>query len=174
MTDKLTIVPIGVESAGLLTELSVTTFRDAFGPVNAQKDMDKYIADEMNIDRLSEELSNKDNLFFMAWYDEIPVGYVKLRATKKPDELKDNNPIEIERLYVLQVYQSKKVGGAIMDHSINLAINRGYDIIWLGVWEHNYRAIDFYKRYGFDLFGSHSFVLGDDKQTDVLMRKTLR
>lgn len=171
---KLNIRRAGTEHAEMLTQLSVTTFRDAFGPpVNAQEDMDKYIADEMNIDCLTEELNCKDNLFFVAWYDHIPVGYVKLRATKIPEQLRDNKPMEIERLYVLQSYQSKRIGEALMNHCLDIALSRGHDVIWLGVWEHNYRAIGFYEKHRFELFGAHNFILGNDKQTDILMKRKL-
>ena len=136
--------------------------------------MDKYIADEMNLEQLTKELSNKENIFFLTWHNQILVGYTKLRTTKVPGELKKNNPIEIERLYVLKAYQSKKIGEAIMKHCIEYAINQKHDIIWLGVWEHNLSAIRFYKRYGFELFGKHSFLLGNDEQTDVLMKKALK
>jgi len=173
-TDKLLITRADIKDAELLTQLSITTFRDAFGPVNRQEDMDKYIADEMNLERLTAELGDEDNLFFLAWHNEIPVGYAKLRTAKTPEELKNRNPVEIERLYVQQAYQSKKVGAVIMSHCIDYAKSQKYDTIWLGVWEHNNRAIKFYKEWDFELFGAHSFVLGNDEQTDVLMKKILK
>jgi ribosomal protein S18 acetylase RimI-like enzyme len=96
-----------------------------------------------------------------------------MRTTYTPEELKDRRPIEIERIYVLQQYHDKKAGAALMAHCMEYATNNGYNTIWLGVWEHNHRAISFYKRWGFELFGSHPFILGDDHQTDVLMKKEL-
>ena len=172
--NDLIIIRAGVNNAEILTKLSITTFRDAFGQDNKPEDMDKYIADEMNLKQLTKELSNKENIFFLAWDNKMPVGYAKLRATNSPEELKNNNPIEIERLYVLKAYQNKKIGEAIMKYCIEYAINQKHDIIWLGVWEHNLSAIRFYKRYGFELFGAHSFVLGNDEQTDMLMKKVLK
>ena len=173
-TDKLIITQAGTRDAKILTQLSITTFRDAFGPVNKQEDMDKYIAEEMNIERLTAELNDKDNLFFLVWYNGVLVGYAKLRTAKTPEELKNCNPVEIERLYIQQAYQSKKVGAAIMSYCIDYAKSQKYDTIWLGVWEHNNRAIKFYEEWDFVLFGAHSFVLGNDEQTDVLMKKILK
>ncbi len=172
--NDLIITRASVEDAEILTKLSITTFRDAFGTDNKPEDMNKYIADEMNLEQLTKELSNKENVFFLSWYNSMPIGYAKLRATNTPEELKNNNPIEIERLYVLKGYQSKKIGEAIMKYCIEYAINQEHDIIWLGVWEHNQSAIRFYRRYDFELFGAHSFVLGNDEQTDVLMKKALK
>jgi ribosomal protein S18 acetylase RimI-like enzyme len=41
---------------------------------------------------------------------------------------------------------------------------------WLGVWEDNHRAIRFYEKNGFEKFDSHPFILGESKQTDLLMK----
>ena len=169
----LTIIQAGIKDAEVLTDLSVTTFRDAFGPDNNPDDMDKYIADEMNLQRLTEELGNSNNIFFIAWHNKIPVGYAKIGLAKIPEQLNNYSPIEIERLYVLRSYQSKKIGAAIMKHCINHAIKQKYNAIWLGVWEHNLKAIKFYKQFGFELFGAHNFILGNDKQTDLLLKKIL-
>ncbi len=171
--DNITIARAGIKEAELLTNLSVTTFRDAFTAGNRQEDMDKYIADEMNLDKLTGELGDKENIFFMAWHNALPIGYAKLRATKVPEELASNNAIELERLYVLQTYQSKKYGDRIMNHCLTYAIGQNYDTMWLGVWEHNHGANRFYRRYGFELFGDHVFMLGSDAQRDVLMKKAL-
>jgi ribosomal protein S18 acetylase RimI-like enzyme len=173
-TDKLVITRANVNDAALLTKLSITTFRETFDKDNKKEDMDKYVADEMSVEKLAMELSEPDNIFFLAWYDSLLVGYAKIRTLKIPGELKDNNPMEIERIYVLQTHQDKKIGAALMCRCIDHAVAQQHDVVWLGVWEHNYKAVNFYKRWGFELFGSHNFVLGDDVQTDVLMKKMLR
>ena len=156
-----------------LRDLSITTFWDTFSQANKKKYMDQYIAEAMSIGQLSKELNDDRNKFFLAYIDDSLVGYTKMRTIETPEELKSGNPIEIERIYVSKEYHSKKVGAALMDHSINYAINNNHDVIWLGVWEHNYKAVDFYKRWGFTLFGSHIFMLGPDAQTDVLMKREL-
>jgi diamine N-acetyltransferase len=174
MTDpKITITVAGINDAAMLTSLSITTFLETFLNDNKKEDMDKYIAEDMNIARLTEELGDKDSMFFLAQYNNVTVGYAKMRTTKKPAGLISSNPIELERIYVLNEYHSKKIGAALMDHCIAHAHHGRHDVLWLGVWEHNYKAVNFYKRYGFEFFGSHIFRLGDDDQTDMLMKKIL-
>lgn len=170
---KLMIKRADINDAAMLTELSVTTFRDKFAPMNSREDMEMYLTMEMNAEKLSAELSDSNSLFFLAYYDELPIGYAKLRTSSKPEELVSEKPIEIERLYVLQAYQSKKAGKMLMDHCIAYATGKGHDVIWLGVWEHNDGAIRFYSRFGFERFGSHPFILGNDIQTDILMKRAL-
>ncbi len=172
--EKLIIIRANINDAAILTELSVTTFRDTFGPpVNNGEDVDRYIADEMSIEKLRAELNDRGNLFFLAYYGGLLIGYVKMRATMIPPELERCCPIEIERLYVLKEFQNRKAGAALMNFCLDYATSHSYDMVWLGVWEHNYKALKFYKNFGFEWFGSHPFVLGDDVQTDVLMKRSL-
>ena len=160
--------------ASQLRELSVSTFQETFGPpVNKQEDMDSYIEDQMSMEQLCAELADNENLFFLAYYQDQLIGYVKMRAKIIPTELEQYHPIEIERLYVIKEYQSKKAGAALMNYCLAYATQHSYDMVWLGVWEHNHKALKFYKDFGFELFGSHPFVLGDDVQTDVLMKKAI-
>ena len=175
VSERLIIKRANRDDATQLTELSACTFQDTFGaPVNKQEDVDRYVADEMNIEKLTNELSDNANRFFLAYYDDLLIGYVKMRATIVPPELEQYHPIEIERLYVLKEYHDKKAGATLMKFCLDYASSNAYDMVWLGVWEHNYKALNFYKDFGFELFGSHPFVLGDDVQTDVLMRMALR
>lgn len=171
--EQLSITIADINDAGLLTELGITIFRDTFATDNKQEDMDKYVAEEMNINKISAEISDPRNTFFIARLGSIAVGYAKIRDTKIPKELANKHPLEIERLYVMHEYHSRKIGAALMAHCITTARSRGYDVIWLGVWEHNHKAINFYKKWGFELFGAHAFILGNDRQTDVLMQLTL-
>lgn len=173
LTENMVIRIAEINDAALLTTLSVITFRQTFGDANSPQDMDKYLAEEMNFSKLSGELLDKDNSFFFAIIDDVPIGYVKIRASKQFMELNDSNPLEIERLYVLKEYQGKKAGAALMAHCISHAASRHHDLLVLGVWEHNHKAIRFYQQWGFAVFGSHIFLLGDDEQTDVLMKKEL-
>jgi ribosomal protein S18 acetylase RimI-like enzyme len=155
-----------------LTELSVTTFVDSFGADNDPSDMALYLATEMNKEKLATELADTGNSFFIARLNGEAVGYIKLRGDT-PEELQPARCVEIERIYVRKAYHDRKVGAALMQHAHDYAVAGNYEIIWLGVWEHNARAIAFYNRWGFTLFGSHIFRLGTDDQTDVLMKKTV-
>jgi len=174
MADNGLIITVAdVGDAEVLTSLSVTTFLETFLLDNKKEDMDKYIAEEMNIARLTDELKDPENVFFLAKYRDAFVAYAKMRAVKVPTELKDQNPVELERIYVLRQYHAQKVGAALMHHCLDHARSKHYNTMWLGVWEHNYKAVNFYKKWGFEFFGSHIFRLGDDDQTDMLMKKPL-
>ena len=81
--------------------------------------------------------------------------------------------MEIERIYATRAFQGRGIGKRLMATALEAAQEAGVNWVWLGVWEHNQKAIAFYERQGFEPFGRHSFRLGDDEQTDVMMKKKI-
>ena len=100
-------------------------------------------------------------------------GYVKLRDHRTPSSLISNNALEIARIYAMKRMIGKGVGSKLMEASLDEAKKRKKEVVWLGVWERNQRAIDFYTRWGFEKFDETDFLLGDDLQRDWLMKKTI-
>jgi ribosomal protein S18 acetylase RimI-like enzyme len=162
-----------LEDVDTLVEVGVRTFRDTFAEANTKEDMKLYIAKAFSRDQLILELKDPVSTFILALDGQEVVGYAKLKEEKNRKELDGQDGIEIERIYALKEYQGKKVGNLLMETCLELAKERGYKLAWLGVWEYNPRAIAFYEKWGFKKFGSHPFLLGNDLQTDLLMKKTL-
>jgi ribosomal protein S18 acetylase RimI-like enzyme len=156
-----------------LLELSRQTFIDTFGPHNTPENMRLYVESTFTLDEIKKELKDANSTFILTQEGNQLIGYAKLRDNKNPDELRGTHAIEIERIYSIQAYLGKNVGKALMQACLDLARSRGYSVIWLGVWEHNPRAIRFYEKYGFEKFSSHPFWLGNDLQTDLLMKRSL-
>lgn len=173
MDSTIFIRPLTISDSQKLALLSASTFYDTFAAYNTKEDMDKYLSEKCSAAQMETEISEAGNQFFFAEENGIPVGYIKLRTTKKPEELKGINAIEIERIYVATTHLSKKIGAQLMQFCLNLAKENNYELIWLAVWENNIKATLFYERWGFEKFGSQVFILGDDKQTDFLMKKKL-
>ena len=173
MEPGITIITADRSYAAVLTTLGATTFLQTFEKDNSPEDMAKYLAEEMNLEKITDELNDPANTFYLALSADSPVGFAKVRGRCAPSEPEDPNAMEIERLYVLQAYHGHKIGAALMQHCLDHARAHGYTTVWLGVWEYNHKAIAFYRRWGFAFFGSHSFWVGNDEQTDLLMKKQL-
>jgi diamine N-acetyltransferase len=109
----------------------------------------------------------------VARVDGSLAGYAHLRAGDVPAPLAGTNAIEIQRIYVSQEHYGRKVGAALMGHLLDEARRAGHDVIWLGVWQENARAIRFYEQWGFEVCGTDTFQLGDNLQVDWLMRRAL-
>lgn len=163
-----------VADAELLQDLSAHTFYQAFGEQNTSSNMAAYMASAFTDDLLQDELKSNDSIFFLATIDGKTAGYAKLRKNASHPELQQLKAIEIHRLYVLKSMIGKKIGKALMETCLQQAQNEDFEVIWLGVWEHNTHAIQFYKKWGFEIFSFHIFKLGSDNQKDFLMKKQLK
>jgi diamine N-acetyltransferase len=156
-----------------LQDISHKTFSETFSGYNTQENMAKYLNEGLSIERLTGELNNKESEFYFALDDNNTIGYLKLNFGASQTELQDNNAVEIERIYVLNAYQGKKVGQLLYEKALEIAKQKNVHYIWLGVWEENRKAINFYKKNGFIEFDKHIFKLGNDEQTDIMMKKAL-
>ncbi len=116
------------------------------------------------------ELTNPDSEFYFAMNEDDIAGYLKLNFNNAQTEFQDKNALEIERIYVSGEHHGKHIGRQMLDFAVDIAAKQ-FDYVWLGVWEHNHKAIGFYEHHGFEIFSSHEFLLGDDRQTDLLMKK---
>ena len=164
------VLPSDIEE---FLSLSRKTFYDAFEHLNNKDDFEAYTSVAFTHHKLLSEIENPHSRFYFALINDEKVGYIKLNYASTQTEFKDENAVEIERIYVSAVHQGKKIGNQLLDFAINKAIDEKLQYIWLGVWEHNLAAQRFYERNGFKAFGSHKFWLGKDEQTDILMRKEL-
>ncbi len=171
---EFVIRPALAGDVDMLQQLSIITFSDTYREYNTEEDMQVYIAQHFGREILLDELNSKENFFFLAMINDEPAGYIKLRTSHELSQLKNKKSIELERIYVVKHLQGTGLGNRLIQYGVDFAQSKGYDIIWLGVWTKNEKAINFYKKCGFEIFGEHEFILGRDEQIDWLMKKMLR
>jgi diamine N-acetyltransferase len=153
-----------------LQEISKQTFFETFAAENSEENMRQYLEEGFSIERLTAELSDPNTDFYFALLGNKIIGYLKLNSGASQTELKDEKAIEIERIYVLKEFHGKKVGQILYGKAMEVAKQKQADYVWLGVWEKNQRAINFYRKNGFVAFDKHIFKLGNDEQTDIMMK----
>jgi len=156
-----------------LQKIGISTFSETFAEHNTKEDLEKYLKESFAADKLIGELENPDAAFYFAEVDDTVIGYLKINFGDAQTELKDNKAVEIERIYVLQAYHGKKIGQLLYNKAIEIAKEHQAHYVWLGVWEENHRALQFYKKNGFVQFDTHIFKLGNDEQTDIMMKLAL-
>lgn len=164
------VSPSDLES---LQEIARATFYETFSVFNSEEDMRHYLEHDFSAEKLLAQIDNPGSEFYFARIDHEIAGYLKVNTGDAQTERQPGNTFEIERIYVSSHFHGKQVGQLLCEKAIELALDKKADFIWLGVWENNPRAIRFYEKNGFVPFGKHLFRLGDDEQTDVLMRKVL-
>ena len=167
------ITSLTVSDVSILRGIARDTFIETFSEANKAEDIDRYLAKNFSEDQLARELSNPNSFFYVAEVNGNVVGYLKLNTAHAQTEPQAADALEIERIYVLSSYHGHGVGQALYHHAMSVAEDRKASYVWLGVWEHNHRALRFYEKNGFIAFGTHIFQLGNDQQTDILMKKSV-
>lgn len=171
--EKFEIRRVTSEDISALRKIGRQTFSETFSEFNSEENMTKYLDHRFSLEKLSEELRNKDSQFYFALTGDRIVGYLKLNTGKAQTELQDDKAIEIERIYVIREFLGRKVGQLLYEAALKIAREKKSAYVWLGVWEKNMRALNFYRKNGFVEFDKHIFILGDSRQTDFLMKLEL-
>ena len=156
-----------------LRELGIRTFTESFSEFNTEEDMSLYLREAFSAEKTTGDLENPEVRFLIAETEGIAVGYVKLNSGAAQSEPMGEDSVEIERVYVAKAFQNRGIGKRLLDAGVSTARSQGAFVVWLGVWEHNPGAMRFYGRNGFTAFGKHPFMLGNDLQTDILMKLSI-
>jgi len=171
--DQVKIKVATIEDAATLAQLGRKTFLQTYGSQNTQENMGLYLKRSFTKKVLQNELAHVGSFFLLAECEGKPVGYAKLLENNGPFHDKKTKAVELERIYVLNEWKGHHIGRDLMEQCLNFAQIRHYPVIWLGVWEQNSEAIGFYQKWRFETFGSYQFQLGEDEQTDFLMKRDL-
>lgn len=162
-----------VEDLGFLQEISIETFTETFQDQNSAENMNAYLEKAFQWNQLEKEVQHPHSAFYFIYADEEIAGYLKVNTGEAQSEAMGGNTLEIERIYIRKKYHKQGLGKFLMHKAIEIAQEQNKTSIWLGVWEKNEDALNFYTKMGFVQTGVHSFYMGDEQQTDLIMTKTL-
>lgn len=157
----------------VLVQLARKTFEESFSEDNTPSNMTAYLNDAFSPEKVAQEIEETDSQYFLAWEGNNPVGYARVRLSNEVKDDLQESALELQRIYVDGAHQGKRIGVALIDACLNYARQHNFHWIWLGVWEKNFKAQKFYENWGFEKFGEHVFQMGDDPQTDWLMKKRI-
>lgn len=169
----INITKVQSHELNLLQKIALATFQETFATQNSVTAMEQYVKEKFDLSALNTELQNLQSEFYFAWVGTEIAGYLKVNYGTAQTEQHSPNALEIERIYVLKAFQGMKIGQKLMEKALSVAQSLSLASIWLGVWEHNTLAIQFYEKHDFEVFGKHDFNLGDDIQTDWMMRRII-
>lgn len=169
----LTFKQIGPADVETLVEISRETFIDTFGDSNTKADMDLFLATDYSKEQLLTELQNPETFYFLVYQEEQLAAYLKLNIGEAQTELRPAGQLELQRIYVRPAFKGQGIGQALLQKTKEVALAQQQSGIWLGVWEHNLPALRFYEKAGFTITGQHDFILGNDRQRDLIMELEL-
>ena len=171
--EEVELVKIEREQLPELVQMARKSFLEAFTEGNKPENVNAYMNEAFTLEQFQNEFENEASTFFVAQLSGKIIGYTKVNLVPAQTDIHDPKSLEIARLYVLEAYLGIGLGKKLLDKAFSFAKENGLDYVWLGVWEHNARAIRFYEKNGLEKFGSHPFPFGDEIQTDWLMRKAV-
>jgi diamine N-acetyltransferase len=167
------ISQVNIQQVHQLQKICKETFLAAFAKDNTEQNINDYFEKAFSIKSLSKQINNLESRFYFVHHEQELCAYFKINIGKSQTEIQGADGLEIERLYIYPKYQNQGLGEIILNEVKIKAVLENKKYIWLGVWEHNLKAIKFYERSGFVQFDSHIYHLGDDAQTDWMMRLVL-
>ncbi|WP_296618743.1 GNAT family N-acetyltransferase [Marivirga sp.] len=170
---SLIIKKVSLKDIADLQKISRKTFFETYAVGNTEEDMLRYLNQEFTSEKLIAELNDPNSEFYFAILEGEIIGYLKVNFGQSQTDIKDDKSLEIQRIYVLKEFQGKKIGESLYQKAIEIANQKKLDYLWLGVWEENPNAIQFYEKIGFKAFDKHTFKLGEDIQTDIMMKQDL-
>lgn len=168
--DNIKIIKATQKDTELLLNIGRQTFFEKFTENNSEENMLQYASEAYTFEKILSEVNNPNSQFYLATINDQTVGYLKINFGEAQTELQDPQALELERIYVLKEFQGKKIGQMLFDKTLEIAKKAAVNYVWLGVWEENLRAIKFYEKNGLKAFSKHIFMLGNDPQTDIMMK----
>jgi ribosomal protein S18 acetylase RimI-like enzyme len=172
----ITITRATTDDAKLLSEMGRQTFSETFNGTCSNDDMAEFLELYYNLPQVIKELSDEEDYYYFAFFNETPAGYLRVKESNSDIPLvKLYRSIELKRIYVLKEFQSLKIGAALLNFAFDFATENAYQAIYLSVWEHNTKALNFYKKWGFINTGhKNDFPIGNTSQTDYWLIKLFK
>lgn len=166
MKGKISVCTI--ENLAELQRISIETFTDTFASENVPVDLQEYLSEAYGLEKLRNEILNFESRFFFIYLSEELAGYLKLNIGTAQTEMSDRNGLEVELIYIRNEFKRHGLGRQLLEYGFELANKEKRENIWLGVWERNTSALQFYRTFGFEKVGTHSFIVGNDRSKPVL------
>lgn len=157
----------------LVQTIGREVYTETFQPFNTAENMRAYLDEAYNLPQLEREWAEPGAVYYLAWVGDVPAGFLRLRRNDEVAHELGPNTLELQRLYIHSRFHGLGVASKLMDVFVAEGHARQVDWLWLGVWEKNFRAQAFYKKWGFEKFGEHVFQMGDDPQIDWLLCRKL-
>lgn len=161
----------GLDDARAIDHVFRTTFIDTFAHLYRPEDLEAFLA-KFSLDAWTSELADDRFEFRLAEAEGEPIGFAKIGPPELPVDSAEPW-VELRQLYVMNEWRGAGAARDLMDWVIAEARTRGAAKLFLTVYTDNHRARRFYEKYGFVEVGPYAFMVGDQADEDIIMRKSL-
>lgn len=162
------------EDAQFIALLGRVTFTETFGHLfRDQNDLIDYYNYTFSVQKIEDGMKKQNNIFWIAFVNRLPVGYAKLKLDSKSEFIDSKDVCQLQKIYVLKDFLSMKIGFELQDSLLKKAKELNFGKVWLSVLNSNERAVNFYKKTGFQKIGNHDFQIGKENFEFIAMSKQL-
>ena len=170
---SLNIRQATIKDLNLISTLGITTCYEAYFELDPSHDLADYCMNFFSLEQVKQELNDENSTYLIAEFNGKAVGFVKLREGKKIECLAGKNAIEVQRIYLLEKLKGKNIGQALMDKCFEIGREKGYEMLWLGVWDKNIAAQKFYEKIGMKNIGLTDFSDGKIEFINLVFAKEI-
>ncbi len=160
-----------VADGAALDQLFDTIFCDTFAHLYRPQDLEAFLR-SFSVADWEVSSTTRAYAFRIAEAGGAPVGFLKLGPLQASDRNRGPSAA-LDQIYILNEHHGTGIAHALMDWAINEARQRGAEELYLTVYIDNHRARRFYDRYGFEHVGRYAFMVGEQADEDIIMRKRL-
>lgn len=159
---NIKIIRANSSHAETIASIGKQSFRDAFGQLfNDKVELFEYLEYTYDIDKITKSINKENNVFFIAFVENVPVGFAKLKKYSLNEQIESIAQMELQKIYVLSYYHGSGAGAALMRAVLDLAYQIQPDYLWLDTHVTNTKAIRFYEKNGFIRSGKNYFTIGN-------------
>lgn len=162
------------QDAKALAAFAEKTFRDTYTQFNTPENMQSHCEKSFSERIQLAEIRDPSRESWLAEIDGQLVSFAQIILEAPCPSMSDAEGIEILRFYVDSSHHGKGLAYDMMQQLVDRSAELGADVLWLGVWNENPRAVAFYKKCSFAHVADKTFKLGAEVQTDFVMCRNLR
>jgi ribosomal protein S18 acetylase RimI-like enzyme len=157
------------DDASALVVLASNAFRDTYRGLDDPKDIEDYIASSLTLSYFRSHIDNPVSRTFVVERTGELIGYAIVTRSPPPPCVTDVSAVELARLYLRNDVKGLGLGAELMRKAFSAARQFKATSMWLGVYDKNTRAREFYKRWGFVDVGTKDFLFGGKLYPDPVM-----
>jgi ribosomal protein S18 acetylase RimI-like enzyme len=162
----MTLRPALITDVEAIAQLLRCVFTQTYASAVPPATLARYLNQAFSPTALALKLADPNTVNLVAEADERVIAFSRLEPSQP-------NTAEIAKFYVDADFHGCGAAATLLSETIAAAQQRGWHTLWLCVWEHNPRAIAFYRKHGFVCTGQADVYVEDVVFHDFIMSRNL-
>ncbi|WP_040278025.1 GNAT family N-acetyltransferase [Psychroserpens damuponensis] len=175
MTETIKIKQADIKDLEVLALLGRLTWIETFSSLFKKRiHVQEYADENFSIETIKSFIDNPNAYFWIAYVNDLPIGYAKIEMNVVSDHVKGKNVCKLINLYVFSDFHSKKIGRLLWSNILNKVNALDCDKMWLAVLSTNIKAINFYLKNDFYNDDAFDLNIGDERFVMNIMVKDFK